>query len=90
MQIISMDDKDFEALLTAFKAGTEVGRYWRKGSIQVVCATKQFMLVTSEGNPRKIAIKPARSMSEAEDHALRLLFREEQRGNQVEREPDYQ
>jgi len=89
MQIISIDDKDFESLLLAFKAGKAVGKYWRKGAMQVVCATSQFLLVTSEGNPRKIAIKPARNLSEAENLALRLLLREEQRGSEIQIEPDY-
>lgn len=86
MQIITIDDKDFNRLLEAFKHGKEVGRYWRSGTMQVVCATTHFMLVRSEGSPHKIALKPARSFSEAEDLALRLLTREEQRGNAVERD----
>lgn len=86
MQIITIEDKDFTRLVEAFKNGKEVGRYWRSGTMQVVCATTHFMLVRSEGNPHKIALKPARSLSEAQDLALRLLKREEQRGNAVERE----
>ncbi len=89
MQIITIEDKDFSRLLEAFKYGKEVGRYWRSGTLQVVCATSHFMLVRSNGNPDKIALKPARSLSEAEDLALRLLTREEQRGNAVERDESY-
>lgn len=89
MQIITIEDRDFDALVDAVKSGKAVGRYWKRGSMQVVCATKQFMIVTSEGTPGKIAIKPARSLGEAESLALKLLAREEERGNSVTREPDY-
>ena len=89
MQIITIADKDFDALVQAVREGREMGRYWKKGSMQVVCATKQFLIVTSEANPQKIAIKPARSLGEAEELALKLLAREEERGNQVERRSEY-
>ncbi len=90
MQIITIADRDFDALLEAVRGGREVGRYWKRGSMQVVCATKQFLIVTSNSNPQKIAIKPARSLGEAEELALKLLTREEERGNQVERNTEYQ
>ena len=84
MQIITIDDADFPSLLEAFKCGKTVGRYWNKGRVQVVCATSQFLLVSHGEDPTKIALKPARGISEAEDFALRLLNRERARGNQVE------
>jgi len=90
MQIITIDDKDFDSLLEAFRNGKAVGKYWRKGAMQVVCATRQFMIVTSDTSPGKIAIKPTRSLSEAEDLALKLLAREESRGNQIEIDADYE
>ncbi|MBX7136564.1 MAG: hypothetical protein K1X83_01175 [Oligoflexia bacterium] len=86
MQIITVEDKEFDALLEAFKQGKFIGKYWKKGCVQVVCATRQFMLVASDTNPHKIAIKPARNISEAENLALQLLAREEERGNQVQRD----
>lgn len=84
MQIITIDDGDFTDLLHALREGTLVGRYWRDGKVQVVCATERFMLVSPEHEPLKIALKPARNKREAEDLCKRLLKREEQRGNQVE------
>lgn len=89
MQIITFEDKDFDALLRAFREGKAIGRYWSRGALQLVCATSQFMLVSQADNPTKIAIKPARSLDEAQSLALRLLTREEQRGNKTELEPDY-
>ena len=91
MQILTIEDSDFNALLSAFRQGREVGKYWRGGKVQVVCATRQFMLVTSShnGSPEKIAIKPARSLSEAETLALQLLIKEEQRGSEVERSAEF-
>lgn len=89
MQIITIDDKEFSDLLSAWRGGKHVGRYHRKGKTQIVIATRQFMLVSTEDDPRKIAIKPARSLSDAENLAIQLLLREEQRGNPVEIDPDY-
>lgn len=83
MQIITIDDQEFTQLLDAWRQGKLVGKYSSKGITQIVCATRQFMLVTSENNPEKIAIKPARSLTEAENLALQLLAREEERGNDV-------
>ena len=85
MQIITIDDAQYAELLQAWKASKEIGKYWKEGRLQIVCATSQFMLVSSPDKPDKIAIKPARSLSEAEQLALRLLSREEERGSQVER-----
>ena len=89
MQIITIDDLEFTDLLHAWKDGKAVGKYWRNGKIQIVCATRQFMLVCNNENPEKIAIKPARSLSEAEDLAIQLLNRESERGSQVEIQAEY-
>lgn len=89
MQIITTDDREFNDLLSAWKAGKTVGKYSRNGRIQIVIATRQFMLVSTENEQKKIAIKPARSLSDAENLALQLLSREEQRGNSVELSPGY-
>ncbi len=89
MQIITIDDREFTQLLDAWRSGKHVGTYNRNGKIQIVIATRQFMLVSTENEQRKIAIKPARSLTDAENLALQLLFREEQRGNSIELQPEY-
>lgn len=89
MQIVTIEDQAFQALLQALKKSKRVGSYWRKGKAQIVCATNQFMLVSCELSPDKIAIKPARTLGEAENLGLQLLFRENQRGNQVKLEEEY-
>lgn len=90
MQIITVDDREFNQLLEAWKSGRHIGKYSRNGKIQIVIATRQFMLVSTEDDQRKIAIKPARSLSDAENLAVQLLMREQLRGNPVEIEPTYQ
>lgn len=89
MQIITIDDREFSQLLEAWRSGKHVGKYNRNGKIQIVIATRQFMLVSTEDDQKKIAIKPARSLSDAENLALQLLFREEQRGNSIEIDTEY-
>ena len=85
MQIITIDDAVFPDLLSAFDRAKVIGRYWRNGQVQIVRASAQFVFVVSENKPGKIAIKPARSQSDAETLGQQLLSREEQRGNKVER-----
>ncbi len=90
MQIITVDDREFNQLLEAWRCGKLVGKYNRNGKIQIVIATRQFMLVSTEDEQKKIAIKPARNLSDAENLALQLLLREEKRGNQIEIFPEYE
>ncbi len=85
MQIITVDDKEFTDLLDAWRSGLEVGKVWRNGRIQIVCATKNFMLISNKDNPQKIGIKPARNQGEAIQLALAALEKEEDYGNKVER-----
>ena len=84
MQIITIDDRDFTQLLDAWRAGKHIGRYTKNGKVQVVIATKQFMLISSEEDQKKIAIKPSRTQNDAEQLALQFLLREEQRGSEVQ------
>ncbi len=86
MQIITLDDAAFPDLLSAFDGAKFVGRYWRNGQVQVVRVSAQFVFVVSEDRPGKIAIKPARSLTDAEILGNQLLSREEQRGNRVDRQ----
>ncbi len=89
MQIFTADDQEFPALLTAWKEGRSVGKYWRDGKVMLVAATRQFVLILPEGNPNKIAIKPVRGINEAEMLAVQLINREKVRGNEIELSPDY-
>ncbi|MBX7145382.1 MAG: hypothetical protein K1X79_13100 [Oligoflexia bacterium] len=84
MQIITIDNVDFPHLMNAFGDAKDVGRYWRNGQVQVVRATTQFLLVFCESNPGKIAIKPARNLTDACNLGTQLLIREEARGNRIE------
>ena len=85
MQIITIDDREFDDLLNAWRSGLQVGKFLRNGKTQIVCATRHFMLISNEDNPEKIALKPTRSQAEAVDLALQLLSKEESFGNKVER-----
>ncbi len=85
MQIITIEDKEFDELLHAWKGGRVVGRLWRKGQMQIVCATSHFVLIMNEDNPSKIAIRPARSQNDAEEMALKFLVEEEDNGCEVQR-----
>lgn len=84
MQIITIEDADFQRLLSAFSDAKAVGRYWRNGHVQVVRVSEHFVFVVSEDIPEKIAIKPVRSINDAETLGRQLLSREEQRGNRIE------
>lgn len=84
MQIITVEDKEFNQLLQAWRSGKMVGRYWRNGASQIVCATNYFMLISNGTSPERFAIRPARSLTEAEEQAIQLLTQEEEAGNKVE------
>ena len=89
MQIMTIEDLDFPDLLLAWRDGKDVGNCLKNGKIQMVKATAQFVLISTSGSPTKIAIRPARSLSEAENLAKQYLEREKARGSQVAfSEPD--
>lgn len=85
MQIITIEDSQFPELLIAWKDGKCIGRFWRNGKPRTVCATRQFLLVSSENGTSKFAVKPTTSIEESLRLAIQLLKREEERGNPVER-----
>lgn len=85
MQIITIDDDEFNELLAAWKRGLQIGRFWRNGTMQIVCATKSFVLISNGDSPDRIAIKPARTQAEAVLIALQHLDAEQSHGNRVER-----
>lgn len=86
MQIITIEDHDFPELLSALQEARIVGRYVRGGKVQIVKINNRFMMVSPADDPQKIAIRPARSLTEAEQLALAYLEREELRGTEVERQ----
>ena len=85
MHIFTLDDQDFPYLLEAWSDAQPVGRYWKKGKVQIVRATKQFVLVArGEGAPTKIALRPARNLTEAQALALDFLGRKANDGSDIE------
>lgn len=90
MEIITVDDQLFPELVRALRNAACVGRYWRQGKIQTVSATARYLLISEDSTEAKIAMKPTRSLQEAESYALRILSRERERGNRVELAPTYE
>ena len=84
MQIITLDDERFPELLLAWKEGKCIGRFWHGEKQRTVCVSRQFLLVSSENGTQKFAMKPTRSIEEAQALGLQLLRREEKRGHRVE------
>ena len=84
MQIITIDNQDFPALLDQLRQAKAIGSYARdNGQVLVVYATDCFMLVAAEGTPAKIALRPARSIHESEELARAHLRREQERGSLI-------
>ncbi len=84
MQIITVNDCDFPSLLEVLQNAKHLGRFTKNGLIQVVRATDRFLLISPADNPQKIAIKPVRTQSEADQLGRQFLAREKQRGSAVE------
>lgn len=89
MQIFTIEDEQFTQFLSAWKGATIVGRYWKNGEMQIVSVTSKFVLVSWGEGPQKIAIKPTRSIGEAQSCALQLLKKEKKRGNAMELETTF-
>lgn len=74
MHIVTSNDKDFSALLHAWRNALEVGAFKKNGKLQLVKASQNFVMITEGGaSPKKIAFRPARSHAEAVSAALNLL-----------------
>ena len=84
MEIYTIEDIEFPKLLSAWSEGRPVGRYWQAEQAILVAVTNQFVIVGPENNPRKLAVKPVRTLAEAEELALKFIERERKRGSQVE------
>jgi hypothetical protein len=85
MQIIQLSDEDFPSLVEALHNAKPIGKYWKDGQVVLVRANRRFLFVSPGGEaPKKIAVKPARDLADAERMALRLLNREKERGSAVE------
>jgi hypothetical protein len=83
MQIISIDDCDFPVLLSAYNNAKEIGSFTKNGHVQIVRASEKFMMITPDGETKKIAIKPVRNQQEANQLARQFLNRERERGSDV-------
>lgn len=84
MQIFTVDDESFSDLLELWKESTQIGKYWKNNKVHVVACCSQFVLVGNQEDPNKLAIKPARNLSQSKQMALKLLENENQRGTKVE------
>ena len=84
MQIITLDDIEFQDILSAWNAGEIVGKFWQKGKIRSVKACKKFMLISPGSKKDKFAVKPTRSIEESLRLAKQFLKREALRGSKVE------
>lgn len=90
MQVITIEDQDFSALLSALRQGMTIGKYMRgDGQVHVVYAVKRFMLVSTEHDQVKIALKPSHNLTESIEMALEFLHREQERGSTVEMSAGY-
>lgn len=83
MQIITIEDQDFPALLDLFNSSEQLGNYTKGNSVQIVRANKKLVMVSLGLDPKKIAVRPVRNTNEAKQVAKRLLELEEKRGNLV-------
>lgn len=83
MLIVTVEDEDFADLVQALSTAKEIGKYTKDGKLQTVKANNRLVMVTRNDLPDKIAIKPARNLSEAEQIAKQLLQMEEARGLDV-------
>ena len=84
MQIITVDNEQFAELVEVVKQGKLVGTYFCDNSLQTIHVTNQFVVISPEKHPGKVAYKPAKSIDEAEYIATQILRKEEARGSSVE------
>lgn len=84
MQIFTLDDVDFPALLKEFDQGHLIGKYYRSGQMLLVHVNPHYIFIADGQQPTHIAVKPARDLQEAQSFALEYLHRELRRGNPVE------
>ncbi len=84
MQIITLEDSDFPALLSVLENAQRMGMYTKDGKIHMVCACAQFVIIAPGNNPEKLAIKPSRNIKEAREIALEFLNKEAGRGSSVQ------
>lgn len=84
MQIYTIEDIEFPKLLAAWSDGRKVARYQQGGLVILVAVTNQYVLVGPETDPKKLAVKPVRTLPEAEDIAKKFIDRERERGSSIE------
>lgn len=84
MQIITIEDKDFNELLQAWKNSRTLGRFWKAGKLQIVSANRFFLMVSDGDRPEQISIRPAHNIQEASDLGYQLLEKEQENGTRVD------
>lgn len=84
MQMYTPEDTEFPLILSAWQQCALVGKYNTKKHEAYVGVTNQYVMIACGPNPRRIAMRPARSLEEARGLAQRVLEREKKRGNLVE------
>lgn len=89
LQIITVDDQDFHALLEHFRSSTKIAEFKEEsGQIQMVAISKQFLMVAPRDTPDHIAISPSHSTQESLCLAQKYLDHYEKEGNSVKRLPE--
>ena len=83
MHIITIEDFDFPDLLEVFDQASPVGNYIKDGKVQFVRANAKLVMVSAGNDPERIAVRPARDLTEAEELARQLLLAEEDNGSTV-------
>ena len=83
MQIITVDNEQFAELVEVVKQGKLIGTYFCDNSLQTIHVTNQFVVISPEKHPNKVAYKPAKGIDEAEYMATQILRKEEARGSNV-------
>ena len=84
MQMYTPEDVDFAQILSAWQQCTLLGKYSTKKHEAYVGVSNQYVMIACGPNPSRIAMRPARSLEEAQGIAMRVLDRETKRGNLVE------
>ena len=83
MQIITVDNEQFAELLEVVSQGKLIGSYSCSKGHTTVHITNQYLVVSPENHPNKIAFKPVKNLEDAEYLALQLLRKEELRGSEI-------
>lgn len=84
MQIITLDNSEFNDLLQSFQHAQVVGRYWKNGHVQLLKASNKFLMLLDESSPNKISVIPTRTLNDAIAAGLKILKTEKNNGGEIE------